>query len=1139
MAANEKVGIEIELIGGEEAHRLLQSLDNDIDRLNKRKAFRSLSGLNKSKAELEDYVRELERLNKLRQTKIDNGLSTRSTDKAIANTTAKIKDMSRAYDEATSKAKTFGQTMRYISTRFAHVGSAMQSLGNSLTRLTSPFRRLTSGLLMGAGYKALNLFTEGLSNSFERADTMKNYDRTLTALSLDVSKTFSIAGKEAKTAKANLDDAVQGLPTSLDEIMAAQKVYAGATGEMVSSTKTAIAANNTVLASGMGARESRFMQRYLVALASGADLTTMQWQSMARIAPLAMRAVSKELGYADDEYKQFTKDVQSGKVAGQDFLKAFQKVGTSGAIANAARAQTESWSGLFANIRIAVTRMGANTLETLNQTFADKTGRTLLQRLLGWDKDGKDLGDGIRGWINGLSESIQNWIKANPDKIIDFFNELKSIDVKGFLKGSAESMKDFIWVLRMLTKLVGGNDLEKFGKWMPRLSIAGRILTVVGGFLKGTRHLWAMVGTLARFGGRKFMDRLGSSKLGKAGILGKIASFFGKKSDIDAAGEVGKSVTKASPKLISAFKNMALLSGIIAMPTVTAWGVTKAARASVKNFKEMIDIANDINWSDAKKALAGISGFLGGSALAGFGIGKLATSKPDIALYTVIGETIAGVITGIASGFMALDMRLIKTGLTNFVDGVKALTELSEINNDEKLFEKVKNAIGVYNKVAELINGEAPEVVTAGSISGGMTTGLKGIGFFKAFDIKNLAGSIQMLVDMANALKQLSSIELPENAESNAEKITSVASRVANSLGKIGTGFGGVSNVGNAVGSWGIKATMTNIVGELVQLRRMAYHLSALSSVSISASAETNVSKLINTTVKIANKLGKLRSGFGGWGNMVSSGGIKTTMTNIADQLIQLRRMAYHINKLSGITVNSAGFSTFIQQLKDALADLKTLEGDLELNITVKLSRKFGESVKAVVKDIKSAKKDINDARNDLKNKTSKKISIHIPVSVTFSILSNFGSALSTLISQRSRLASFRTGSGRNKDGSSGYRYQNTGGAVYRARGGGVPFPGRPRGTDTVPVWATPGEYIHNKQAVKAFGIDFMRKVNNLDVRGAMSELMHRAGGMANVNRGTVITNNNYNNQKVTINNNSPTGSGYTFKSASRFVGAL
>ena len=113
------------------------------------------------------------------------------------------------------------------------------------------------------------------------------------------------------------------------------------------------------------------------------------------------------------------------------------------------------------------------------------------------------------------------------------------------------------------------------------------------------------------------------------------------------------------------------------------------------------------------------------------------------------------------------------------------------------------------------------------------------------------------------------------------------------------------------------------------------------------------------------------------------------------------------------------------------------------------------------------------------------------------------------------------------------------GGAVYRAKGGGIGFPGRARSTDTVPTWLTPGEFVHNRRAVNTFGIDFMRKVNNLDMKGAMNELMHRAGNMANVNRGSVVNNTYNNNQRVTINNNGASGAGFTFKSASRFVGAF
>ncbi|MEE0897590.1 MAG: tape measure protein, partial [Acutalibacteraceae bacterium] len=353
----EKVGIEINLIGADKAQKTLEAIESTTRRLGAKKTMIQME--DGSLKSVEERIKEIQdRLAVLRSQKKLHLLDANQK-REMERLNAELTVLNRGLKNGTANARTFKQVFNSISSTVAHVGSAMQSMGNALTRIGSFMRPITTGLLMGAGYNALNLVTEGFGNAFERADTMRNYDRQLKALGLDVAQTFSVAGKEAKTAKENLDDAVQGLPTSLDEIMAAQKVYAGATGEMVNSTKTAIAANNSFLASGMGAREQRFMQKYLVALSSGAELTTTQWQSMERIAPLVMRSVSKELGYAGDAYSEFRDDVEHGRIAGEDFLKAFQKVGISGAVADAARAQTESWNGLFSNIRIAVTRMGA------------------------------------------------------------------------------------------------------------------------------------------------------------------------------------------------------------------------------------------------------------------------------------------------------------------------------------------------------------------------------------------------------------------------------------------------------------------------------------------------------------------------------------------------------------------------------------------------------------------------------------------------------------------------------------------------------------------------------------------------------------------------------------------------------------
>nr|OTP50358.1 hypothetical protein A5881_001782 [Enterococcus termitis] len=72
---------------------------------------------------------------------------------------------------------------------------------------------------------------------------------------------------------------------------------------------------------------------------------------------------------------------------------------------------------------------------------------------------------------------------------------------------------------------------------------------------------------------------------------------------------------------------------------------------------------------------------------------------------------------------------------------------------------------------------------------------------------------------------------------------------------------------------------------------------------------------------------------------------------------------------------------------------------------------------------------------------------------------------------------------------------------IYPAKGGLVPdylasggLAGifKKKGTDTVPAMLTPGEFVQRRAAVSTFGMDFMNKVNNLDVRGAFSALTGR-----------------------------------------------
>ena len=1056
MAANEKVGIEIELMGGQEAFNLLKRIDNQIDTLNKKKKFKSLGGLNSAKGELEEYMNSLKKLNK-EQEKWENlakkvgkenmsAYGVREWERVkekIKETQNQIKKMGSDMDSVTQKVRTFAQTFNSASSRIAHVGSAMQSLGNALTRLTSPFRRLTTGLLMGAGYKALNLFTEGFSNAFERADTMRNFDRSLEALGLDTKKTFTLMSDEALTAKENLDLAVQGLPTSLDEIMAAQKVYAGATGEMVDSTKTAISANNAFLASTTDSRQQRLLQRYFVALESGANLTATQWAAMRRNMPLAFRKVGEAMGYMD--MNEFEKDLGGSNKTAQEFLKTFQELGTTGVIRDAAMVMTKSWSGLFSNIRIATTRMGEGIIKTLNETFEKSTGRDLLSHLLGIDANGARTNDGIRDWINSISESVQKWISSHPEEIISFFNDLKSIDWKGLLKGVGEGMMEIANLIRMFAKWASDKDMSKIGKWATRLNILGWGLSTLGGVIKGLRHPLAGIYTLINFG-------MGG-RLGKIGIFGKLKQMLGKTKDIKAAGDAGSAITTASPKLVSAFKNMALLSGIVAMPAVTGFVVTGAVKQTVKNFKDIINLLKDMDWEAAAKVAAGIGAFIGGSAILGGVVGKFGVTAGTFA---IIGETIVGLIATIGTGFADINMALIKGSIKKFVDSINLLKTIPDVSTFGDVKAKISNAIAMMNEISSLLNGEW---TGPGMHEGGVAN----IGLGAVWGINTLAKALAPMKTAIQRINEIASMSISEGAVDNIKKTIDAIADIQSEMWRLmGLGFGNIKN------------NMKKVADAMYEMRRIVYHINKLGGEKINEKALESITESIKS---IGNAFD---------GNAIAEVRVKIT--------------------------------AFVAAIQDALTEFNNIK-DVKINAKVTLSSNFYTSVNKVVKDIETARKNIRNAWNGIPTDLSKTITFTLKARVV----------AENLYAGASRARSIAEDALRSVN-------QAKGGLIYRAKGGGVPW--KRRGTDTVPAMLTPGEYVHNKRAVSTFGLDFMRKVNNLDVKGAMNELMHRAGNMANVNRGTTINNYN-NNQRVVINNNGNPGAGFTFKSASRFVGAI
>lgn len=109
--------------------------------------------------------------------------------------------------------------------------------------------------------------------------------------------------------------------------------------------------------------------------------------------------------------------------------------------------------------------------------------------------------------------------------------------------------------------------------------------------------------------------------------------------------------------------------------------------------------------------------------------------------------------------------------------------------------------------------------------------------------------------------------------------------------------------------------------------------------------------------------------------------------------------------------------------------------------------------------------------------------------------------------------------------------------AGYYASGGNVleGFPGMGSGSDIIPAWLTPGEYVMKRSAVGLFGTRLMDRINKMDIGGAFDALMSRISN-------PMMHGNTYNRDNHAQVNNyfyGNSGQDYSQRKAYRYVGGL
>lgn len=1073
--ATELIGIELELRGEDEVFADLRKLDNmlagfsgakgkhtiELDLGQSQQKLLALRGeINKTGAKIEDLKRKIEGLRKMRSffnpgTDAYNELSDQINDvtESLERQKAHLKDTQMQYKDTTQRVNElryalknfsqvpFTQLFSKMSMGLKHIGQNAQTLGNTLTKLGTPFRSITQGALYGTGYKLLNMATEGISSGFTRYDTMKKYTRMMAE--------YETANYSAEQSKKDLDAAVQGLPTALDEIMSVAQRYTLSLGDMRRGTKLAIATNNAFLASMATEQQQYQGMLQLQDLMNGKKLQSREWMSLTSSMGKAVNEIAKLFGAkSQKEIQAFRQQLNAGKIDTEEFLDALIKVGTGeGSLVKLADMSKTTYEALSRNIRTAFSRMGAGILESLDEVSKAYNGKTLIANLAQSKKV-----------IDGWTASIKEWIQAHPEEITDFVEKLKGLDFKGFGEGVLEGMKAIKAGFDLVGDFAGSRGLKWLGYLVTIGGPLGRAITLMGGALKGLSHPIALVlATLAKFGimgAGEIRKRTGGS------LIGRIASLFGSKKEMAQIPTAAPTVMESLKGTISGLQGVLTAAGTIAIAAGTGFVAFKSVKSMMSDLKGIIDITSKIDWVQGAKVIGNMAIFFGAFAGLGAIVGTGAGIKAGIQV--LFGEAIIGTVTTLAAGFAALDMKLVKSMFTSLEDmsdsiirTIDNLNRLKSINNVGEIKKRLKDSVTLFNQLRDIVSGED---TGHGTIEGG----LKNWGPDKVGTIKNIGSIVDSFTEtfktipnMLNAMQKASDALDPTSG--NMVLYEPLIKRLSTMFDK----FDEIYDASN------------KIDGDASSL----------------ASKMENFAKAFESIRVIFRKLRKISRIQGGENDKNGKIGGLTSVKSLLTQL----EGTFNAARIEPLNSQIQNFVSQLNNLLDAVRKINTDSG----NITIKINLKDKITGKAeVIRDIANIARDISTVIRNMQKVFVVPISVHFRANVNSSdAIRNINSG-SQKIMQNVPLT------------------EQSGGVIYRANGG-IAF--RPRGTDTIPAMLTPGEFVHRRDAVDVFGLDFMNKINNLDVRGAMKALMSRVGNSTNIGRQSVVNNTVNNNQRVNM----------------------
>ena len=256
-------------------------------------------------------------------------------EKEIASVKSQLNSLSSYTEKSASK----------MSTGMVAAGTA---IGGILTRVFSA---------------AASVISSSMGDAVARVDTLNNFANVMGNLGID---------SDVATKSINyMSEALQGLPTTLDDAATSVQRLVAANGNLEASTQMYLALNNAMLAGGTAQEtQSAAMEQLLQAYSKG-RFEMEEWRSLLVAMPAQLNQIATAMGYVDAN--SLYNAMQSGEVSMNDFMATAVRLNTEGVSGFAsfeqqARSATNGIATSITNLKTAIARALAAIMDVIGQS---------------------------------------------------------------------------------------------------------------------------------------------------------------------------------------------------------------------------------------------------------------------------------------------------------------------------------------------------------------------------------------------------------------------------------------------------------------------------------------------------------------------------------------------------------------------------------------------------------------------------------------------------------------------------------------------------------------------------------------------------------------------------------------------------